>query len=605
MKTNIKPILAAIGLLVAGNVAAAAVMESCELVRLGEGHSILIPKKDAKYLLLPIQESSPEARIAVVNANQTKESINVRLATDKIDYFVPYHLEDGDKFYIHEQFNRSGENLHASDAGNSGIWMEKVELSDTFDTNKPEKYRPLYHFSPGYGWMNDPNGMFYKDGVFHLYYQHNPYAAVWGNMNWGHATSRDLVHWQHEPVAIAPDAWGAIFSGSCVVDKNNTSGFGKDAVVAIYTSAGERQMQSIAYSNDNGLTFKKYAGNPVVMSDVADFRDPKVFWHEATKKWIMVLAVGQEMQFRSSDDLKTWKYESSFGEGEGCHDGVWECPDLVELPVEGTNETRWMLICNINPGGPAGGSATQYFTGAFDGKKFVTDAPGVTKWMDYGKDHYATVTWSNVPDNRCVAIAWMSNWQYANVTPTKYFTSTNSIPRDLSLYSYDGNIYVKSAPVPEFEQYMQQASIKSRLSVGKKVSAVAIPKTVDGNSFVMDLTVKKGSASNFTMALVSSAGERVEMRYDGENFAFDRTKSGNVEFSDDFPSVTVAPVNDDSNTVDLRIFVDKASVEVFGNGGKFVQSNLVYPSQPFEKIEFIAEGGKSKVENLKIYKLKL
>ncbi len=580
-----------------------AVASVCEVQRLGAGHSIVVPESGAKYVLLPVQESSEESRIDVVNNNNCRETINVRLASDRIDYYVPYEYESGDKLYVHTPYKEDGESLHSRDANLYGTWTSHIETSDTFNV-PDEKYRPLYHFSPKYGWMNDPNGMFYKDGEYHLYYQHNPYAAVWGNMSWGHAVSRDLVHWEHRPVALKSDAWGAIFSGSSVVDKDNAAGFGKDAIVAFYTSAGARQMQSIAYSTDNGATFKKYADNPVVTSDATDFRDPKVIWHEPSKKWIMVLAVGQEMQFRSSSDLKHWTYESSFGEGEGCHDGVWECPDLVELPIEGTNETRWMLVCNINPGGPFGGSATQYFIGSFDGHKFVNESPGKTKWMDYGKDHYATVSWSNAPEGRCVAIAWMSNWQYANVLPTTYFTSSNSVARDLSLYRYAGDVYVKSAPIKELEKCFKEQLSKSRLSVNKKPVSVVLPKSA-GEAYAIDLTLEKGSADKISMELINAEGEKVVLSCDGTKFSVDRTKSGNVDFSGDFPAVTVAPINSDASAVALRIFVDRGSVEVFGNGGRFVLTNIVFPSSPYNKLTFTSEGGKSKINNLKVYKIEL
>ena len=265
----------------------------------------------------------------------------------------------------------------------------------------------------------------------------------------GHAISKDLIHWEHQPVAIAPDALGTIFSGSCVVDKDNTAGFGAGAIVAFYTSASDRQVQSMAYSLDNGRTFKKYDRNPILTSTQRDFRDPKVFWHKESNKWIMVLAVGQEMQLYSSPNLKDWTYESSFGEGQGAHAGVWECPDLIELPVKGTELKKWVLICNINPGGPFGGSATQYFVGTFDGKQFVNESPALTKWMDYGKDHYATVTWSNAPEDRKIALAWMSNWEYANNVPTSQYRSANSVPRDLALYTKNGQTYLSSTPSPE------------------------------------------------------------------------------------------------------------------------------------------------------------
>lgn len=570
---------------------------------MGQGHSILTPTRTAKYLLLPIEEASSESRISVYEDNQVKENINVRLAKDKVDYYMPYELEGAESFYIHAPFTGSGEKLHNTEISETGIWAKHIKLSDTYDVES-EQYRPSYHFTPKYGWMNDPNGMFYKDGVYHLYYQYNPYASVWGNMSWGHATSRDLIHWEHQPVALRGDALGAIFSGSCVVDKNNAAGFGKDAVVAYYTSASERQMQSMAVSRDNGLTFDKYKGNPIVTSSINDFRDPKVVWNKKGNNWIMVLAAGQEMQFYSSVDLKEWKYESSFGGGYGNHDGVWECPDLFELPVEGTDKSKWVLICNINPGGPFGGSATQYFVGDFDGKKFVVDVPCKTKWMDYGRDHYATVTWSDAPDNRCVAIPWMSNWQYANVVPTKMFRSANGLPRDLKLFEYAGDVYLKSVPVPEIKSCMKNVYTKGKVTFGLKEKTIHLPKDLLG-AYAIEMEVFVGNAQNVNFTLANSKGEKVVMCFDGKTFSFDRKNSGLTSFSEQFASVTSSSVYSDGKVLKLTIFVDNSSVEVFGNDGRFVQTNLVFPSEPYDRIVLSTKDKKAKISNLKIFKIEL
>ena len=294
---------------------------------LGDGQSIVQIDEQKKYLLLPVEEVSPEAKLYMIADNDVVRNMNVRLAINKVDYFVPVDLTGFENKHLSFNFQLIPD---------SAICWKEMKLSDEFDTSNREAFRPVYHFTPAYGWMNDPNGMVYKDGVYHLFYQHNPYGSMWGNMHWGHATSTDLVNWKHQGDAISPDALGTIFSGSCVVDKDNTAGFGAGAIVAFYTSASDRQVQSMAYSLDNGKTFKKYARNPILTSTQRDFRDPKVIWHEDTKKWIMILAVGQEMQIYSSSDLKDWTLESKFGEGQGAHGGVWECPDLIELPIEGT-----------------------------------------------------------------------------------------------------------------------------------------------------------------------------------------------------------------------------------------------------------------------------
>lgn len=408
------------------------------------------------YMLLPVQDDAPEGKICIVRNNvQEGTFMNVRLARERVDSYVPFVLSAYKGQHISIDIQGVPENA---------LCWKELKMSDSFDMTNKEKFRPVYHHTPAYGWMNDPNGMFYKDGVYHLYFQWNPYGSVWANMHWGHSTSTDLMHWNFEGSAIVPDAWGAIFSGSCVVDHNNTAGFGKDAVIAFYTSAkaspwGDVQSQSMAYSLDNGKTFVKYEGNPILTSSEKDFRDPKVFWYAPGKHWVMMLAVGQHMEIYSSVNLKEWKKESEFGAMQGAHGGVWECPDLVEIPVEGTREKKWVLICNLNPGGPFGGSAAQYFVGSFDGKKFVNESPTQTKWMDWGKDNYATVTWNNAPDGRCIALGWMSNWQYANNVPTRQYRSANTLARDLTLYREGQELYLKSTP-----------SVEVKKARGKKVS---------------------------------------------------------------------------------------------------------------------------------------
>ena len=452
--------------------------------------------------------------------------------------------------------------------------------------------------------MNDPNGMVYKDGEYHLFYQHNPYGSKWGNMHWGHAISKDLINWEHRPDAITPDALGTIFSGSAVVDTDNTAGFGAGAIVAIYTQNSDRQVQSIAYSTDNGRSFTKYENNPVLTSDARDFRDPKVFCHKETQRWIMLLAVGQEMQIFSSSNLKDWAFESSFGEGQGAHGGVWECPDLFELPVDGTNEKKWVLLCNLNPGGPFGGSATQYFVGTFNGKEFVNESPSKTKWMDWGKDHYATVTWSDAPDNRRIAIAWMSNWQYANDVPTSQYRSPNSVPRDLSLFTVDGETYLQSAPSPELLKLRDISKKRSFKVNGTRT----IKDMIAGNegAYEIELTIENQDADVIGFRLYNDKGEEVDMQYDmkEKKFSMDRRKSGDVGFNENFPMLTWTAIESGKDELKLRLFVDKSSVEAFGDGGRFVMTNQVFPSEPYTHIDFYSKGGAYKVDSFVIYKLK-
>lgn len=548
-------------------------IQAQEVQFLSNNHSLYRINSDnqsKKYLLLPVQESAEVSNIKVIGGSRQLKTLNVRLANNHIDYYVPLCLQEfDDEKGLMLDVHVNG--TYRTDGGIStfSCW-KNMSFSDTFDMKNREQYRPVYHHTPAYGWMNDPNGMFYKDGVWNLYFQHNPYGSQWENMTWGHSTSTDLVHWKFQGDPVQPDALGTVFSGSAVVDKENTSGFGKGAVIALYTSAGESQTQSMVYSTDNGKTFTKYEGNPVITSNVPDFRDPHMFWNEDIKKWNMIMAVGQHMEIYSSDNLKDWKYESSFGEKYGNHGGVWECPDLMKMKVRGTGKEKWMLICNINPGGPSGGSATQYFIGDFDGHKFTCESkPEVTKWMDYGKDHYATVTFDNAPEGRRVAIAWMSNWQYATQVPTQQYRSGNSIPRDLGLFEYKGETYCSVVPSPE----MTAARSKK---AGKKLT--------ESCEMVVNL---KGNA---TITLSNDKGEKVVMNYDAkaETFSMDRTKSGKVDFSKDFAAVTKAPTY--GKISQLRIFIDKSSIEALDADGKMSMTNLVFPSKPYNKVTVKGKG---------------
>jgi len=569
---------------------------------LGEGHCLVHINTNQRYLLLPVEEVIPDVRVSMIVNNKEVNVADVRLAVNRVDYFVPLDLSDYAGKNILLKFKLGSNDPIRGKL--SAVCCKEMKLSDTFDTGNREKFRPTYHFSPLYGWMNDPNGMVYKDGEYHLFYQHNPYGSKWGNMHWGHAISKDLINWEHRPDAITPDALGTIFSGSAVVDTDNTAGFGAGAIVAIYTQNSDRQVQSIAYSTDNGRSFTKYENNPVLTSDARDFRDPKVFWHKETQRWIMLLAVGQEMQIFSSSNLKDWAFESSFGEGQGAHGGVWECPDLFELPVDGTNEKKWVLLCNLNPGGPFGGSATQYFVGTFNGKEFVNESPSQTKWMDWGKDHYAAVTWSDAPDNRRIAIAWMSNWQYANDVPTSQYRSPNSVPRDLSLFTVDGETYLQSAPSPELLKLRDISKKRSFKVNGTRT----IKDMIAGNegAYEIELTIENQHADVIGFRLYNDKGEEVDMQYDmkEKKFSMDRRKSGDVGFNENFPMLTWTAIESGKDELKLRLFVDKSSVEAFVDGGRFVMTNQVFPSEPYTHIDFYSKGGAYKVDSFVIYKLK-
>ena len=590
---------------------AASASDGVEVNHLGVNNTLVRVTGDSRYLLLPVQESTDDARINVLVDGNVAETIYVRLAKSKTDYTVPFDLTPykGHDVMLDVVIPQSRGSVR--EAKDDACWRGIV-LADTFDTANREKYRPAFHYTPRYGWMNDPNGMFYKDGRWHLYYQYNPYGSKWQNMTWGHSVSDDLVNWEHLPEAIRPNGLGSVFSGSCAVDHDNTAGFGSDAVIALYTSAGTSQMQSLASSTDDGLTFNIYPSNPVLTLE-SEARDPKVFWNDSTKEWNMILAhaLDHEMLIFTSPDMKSWTLQSSFGKGLGAQGGVWECPDLFELPVAGTDEKKWVLLCNINPDGPFGGSGTQYFVGDFDGKTFKadTDAAGnvSTKWLDYGKDHYATVTWSDAPDGRRVALGWMSNWQYAADVPTMQFRSANTLPREMGLFrAPDGEVYASSAPSPELEALRGKLAAKvKKTTVGRKARSFALPSENGGIcEILMDIEASKAKTVNIVFS--NSQGEKVVMQYDpaAATLSFDRTQSGITDFSEGFPAVTVTPTHEASGRIALRIFVDRSSMEVFGNDGEFVMTNLVFPRTPYTALSVSAEGGNAKVENLRIYSLK-
>ncbi len=573
------------------------------LVRVTDGNS--------RYVLFPVEGSVDDATLNLLLDGKQEKTLRIRLARNRVDYYVPFDISAyKDSKIIFDVVTTQGR-ASVREASDDACW-KNIRLSDTFDTSNTEKYRPAFHHTPLYGWMNDPNGMFYKDGVWHLYYQYNPYGSKWQNMSWGHSTSTDLVNWEHHPVAIEPNSLGQVFSGSCVVDSDNTAGFGKDAVIALYTSAGINQMQSLAYSTDNGETFTIYPGNPIITLE-SEARDPNMFWNDETKEWNLLLAhaLDHEMLIFTSPDLKEWTLQSAFGKGLGAQGGVWECPDMRHLPVEGTDESKWVLICNLNPGGPFGGSAAQYFTGDFDGRKFTadTDSEGnvPTKWMDYGKDHYATVSWSGAPDGRNVVIGWMSNWQYAAEVPTHQYRSANTLPRDISLFKgTDGQYYLKTVPSPELLALRDHRTVSAKgKSFGKSPVKFALPEANDGICEInMSLNARK--ADKVTITLANRQGEKVDMTFDpsASTFSFDRTQSGLTDFSHDFPAVVTAPTLRNSTSQSLRIFVDRSSIEVFDGEGNFVLTNLVFPGSPYTTLSLAADGGKASLNSLEIYTIK-
>lgn len=617
--------LALAGMAVTAFTACQSQSEGFSLEHQGDTLTLVHITRPAKYLILPIQETSGEAKVRLETGSPADCAMDIRLATDSVDYYVPFAL-----------------NGHATVSirriGADALCWDSLRLSDTFDTTNRDYYRPVYHHTPLYGWMNDPNGMVYKDGEYHLYYQYNPYGSKWGNMHWGHSVSRDLIHWQHLDPAIARDTLGHIFSGSTVVDKDNTAGYGKDALIALYTSASDKygQIQCMAYSTDNGRTYTKYEHNPILtpFDGLKDFRDPKVFWYEPDKKWIMIVSADKNMRFYSSTDLKEWTYLSQFGEGYGAQPNQFECPDFVQLPVDGSKDNmKWVMIVNINPGCMFGGSATEYFVGTFDGKAFKCDTkPQVTKWLDYGKDHYAAVCISNTGD-RTIALPWMSNWQYANITPIKQYRGANGLPRELTLYTKDGQTYVAANVVPEAKALRKDSRAVEGFSLNGEHR---IDNLTDGTDCAVELEmdITPGSAQTVGFDLLNEKGEKVKIYLDMKagRLVMDRTESGitqldgpnkgnydvhvketddhrkslSVNYQNDFALGTWAPLAlCNGKTYHLDIFVDKCSVEIFVDGGRIAMTNLVFPTRPYDGLRFYSEGGQATVNNLTIHSLGL
>jgi fructan beta-fructosidase len=471
-----------------------------------------------------------------------------------------------------------------------------------------EQYRPQYHFSPEAHWMNDPNGLVYFDGEYHLFYQYYPDSTVWGPMHWGHAVSTDLIHWKHLPVALYPDSLGYIFSGSAIADVDNTSGFGtydKPPLVAIFTyhnpvleKGGSNifQNQGIAFSLDKGRTWTKYSGNPVLKNPgIRDFRDPKMFRDEKTKKWKLIMAVYDRVYIYSSPNTKEWTFESEFGMGIGSHEGVWECPDLFPLKVEGTDITKWVMLVSINPGGPNGGSATQYFTGEFDGHKFIPDDSDV-KWIDWGRDNYAGVTWSNIPvsDGRRIFIGWMSNWEYATVVPTTVWRSASTIPRELSLLAENGHYLLTSRPVVEFGDIRSKSdtiSIKQlRITGEKEISCGRV--SLMQSELLFGFNLSDNRVDSLGIILENNLNEKFIIGYSTvqKQFYIDRRMTGNSGFSKEFAGISTAPYNA-GISLKLHVLVDASSVELFVDDGRLVMTNLVFPTEKFTRLILFSKSG--------------
>ena len=597
--------------------------------------TIIKVENPTKYLLLPIQEEKDEAQVLLDTGSKDDTWMDVRLAQNGSDYYVPFALGKGKTATV-----------KILGLKKDALALNLLKLSDTFDTTNTDYYRPSYHFTPLYGWMNDPNGMVYKDGEYHLYFQYNPYGSKWGNMHWGHAVSKDLVHWEHLDPAIARDPVGHIFSGSSVIDKKNTAGFGKDAIIAIYTnnSVNHDEVQCIAYSNDNGRTFTKYEGNPVLtpFDGLKDFRDPKVFWYEKGKCWYMIVSADKEMRLYKSKNLKKWNYVSAFGKGIGQQPCQYECPDFFQLPVNGDKKKmKWVMTMNINPGCWFGGSATEYFVGDFDGKKFTCPDANEVKWLDWGKDHYATVTFSNTGD-RVLGITWMSNWQYANLTPFKQNRGANGLPRELKLYEKNGKYYISEDVAPEVYALRKDTKNVADASVSDEKMLAGVAANMEG-AFEIEADVTPDANGIAGIEISNNKRERTMIYFDMKQgkVVMDRTESGlsdfgkqsvphdielawdkqlaaegkqparitnSINYKNDFALATWAPLSlceDGKKTYHVDIFVDKSSVELFVDGGRIAMTNLVFPVAPYENVKLYTQDGKAEFKNLKVHKLGL
>ena len=548
--------------------------------------TIRMSKAQEQTLWIPVDNRADEVQLTVVGSEEITVPLNVRMAVERVQYWMPLHL------------NAATQEITIKGCPQQSVAWEALKMGE--NPNAEQKYRQVAHYTPQIGWINDPNGMVYHNGEWHLFHQYNPMGSRWGNMSWGHAVSRDLVKWEYLPTALYPDQIGAIFSGSCVIDKNNTAGFGKDAMVAIYTSAGRKQTQSIAYSTDNGRTFTKYDKNPVLTSEQVDFRDPKVSWHEPTQRWIMPLACGNAMEFYSSPNLREWQFESRFGEEYGCHGGVWECPDLIEMPYKGG--TKWVLFCSLTKN-PDHGSSVQYFVGEFDGHTFTCDTPKeYTDFLGWGRDNYATVTWSNAPEGRTVALGWQNNWLYGSDEefPTTDFRAYMSLPCELTLIEYNGRAKLVSQPVKEFSAYLQGIYTQNDIEVTEQY---ALPVELSGEDALwIECVVENADAEAMGIKLSNDKGEQVAISFDNSKQAFkvDRTQAGESSFHEKFAGVVEAPMSA-AKEQRLTVVVDRASVECFTDIS--ATSDLVFPAQGYNHITLYTAGGKATVKEIKVSRL--
>ncbi|MCQ2143355.1 MAG: DUF4980 domain-containing protein [Bacteroidales bacterium] len=554
-------------------------------------------KTDKKYVLLPIEEpvkykwATDGSFLEMVVENQKVAGFWVFPALSHIDYYAPIDVSEYNGREIVFLICAPDKNTIRPE----NIAWKEIKCSDEFDTTNKEKYRPAFHPTSAFGWQSDPNGLFYKDGVWHAYYQHNPYGSSRGNESWGHSWSTDLVHWNWGGTVLYPDGLGRIFSGSAVVDSRDDAGFGKDAVIAFYTSdwGDETQSQSIAVSHDSGMTFKKYEGNPILTDFIYDFRDPHVFWNEDAGFWNMIIAAGPVVKIYSSTDLLNWKYESSFGEGYGSHLSTWECPNMFKIKAA-NGESRWVILHSANLADvPEPHSTSQYFTGSFDGHVFKCESdPKKVKALDYSPNEYALITFNNAPAGRHVALGWMS---YENDFPTKQYRCCMTMPRDLELYFEKGEAYLAMKPSPEIEKARKPAVVSTKSSNGK-IKDLGVGDAGDAYEVVVDFNASKDA--RFTVRLANKAGEFIDFSHDA---SFGRIVTDRRAMHLVCGEATKAGTVRGGVASQMKIFFDRSVVDVFDGKGTMSMPSLCFPDEPFTIVSTSVSRGKCSVKSLKVY----
>mgnify|MGYP001163331391 FL=1 len=474
-----------------------------------------------------------------------------------------------------------------------------------------EAYRPVYHFSPAKNWTNDPNGLLYYDGEYHLFYQYNPEGIQWGHMSWGHAVSTDLLHWQHLPLALPEYNGTMVFSGSAVVDKGNTSGLCEgsgDCMVAIYTAHRENevQTQALAFSSDRGRTFTRYSGNPVLDLGKKDFRDPKVFRYEPGNQWIMSVSLPNErqIQFYASADLKKWDLQGTFGP-LGDTSRIWECPDLFPLPVAEGGQ-KWVLL--VSGGHPVAGSlGMQYFVGDFDGRNFVPEAnTSWPKWVDYGHDYYAAVTWNDTPDGRRLMLGWVNNWQYANDIPTDPWRGMMAVPRELSLRNTPEGYRLVQQPIRELAGQHGDAFMLREFSL-EGIGNTLLSNRVQGPAYELQLELSSQDAAQYGVEVFKGAAENTRIGYDREKgvLFIDRTSGGKSDFHANFAGRVEAPLRlTPGEKLNLQILLDHSVIEVFAQEGMVALTQQVFPTNQELEMHLFSDGGSTMAHRIQAWPMK-